>query len=64
MKRNDAIYYAKQLVKTILDLRDNDEDFSCMLAHPESINGKKPAEMVIDAFAEWVFPDDDEEETT
>jgi len=55
MKRNDAIRYAKRLVKRILDMRENDEDFKCMISYEDIF------EKILDAYAEYIFPEDEED---
>ena len=60
MKRESAIHYAKTLTKRILNMYKTDKEFECMVGY-EKVNGKNLSDQIIDAWAEWIFPDDPED---
>ena len=60
MKRDSAIRHAKELVKRIISMYKNDKEFECMVGY-KKVNGKDLSEQIIDAWAEWIFPDDEED---
>lgn len=70
MKRADAVYYAKELVKKVLDLMDYNEDFRSAISSVNvqitddlCVEDRKDVELsknILDALAEFVFPEDSE----
>ena len=64
MNRDRAIYYAKRLVKRVMYEMEHNEDTRTMFIGINDPNDeyKDLAEKQLDVWAEWVFPDDTNEQ--
>ena len=59
-KEKEIQIIQKDQYKSIDKMYKTDKEFECMVGY-EKVNGKNLSDQIIDAWAEWIFPDDPED---